>query len=73
MVTNLVIGESQHEAIEEQHFWPAVRASLDDGDAASGQHDQRGNTVNSSHIVNIARCRTAGEFRPAAITPGFPA
>ncbi|WP_046317666.1 hemerythrin domain-containing protein [Mycobacterium sp. UM_Kg1] len=32
MVTNLVIAESQHEAVEEQLFWPAVRAALDDGD-----------------------------------------
>ena len=31
-VTNLVISESQHEAIEEQFFWPAVREALDDGD-----------------------------------------
>ncbi|MDF2586098.1 MAG: hemerythrin cation binding protein, partial [Mycobacterium sp.] len=29
MVTNLVIAESQHEAIEEQFFWPAVRDALD--------------------------------------------
>lgn len=33
LVTNLVIAESQHEAIEEQLFWPAVRKALDDGDA----------------------------------------
>lgn len=33
MVTNLVIAESQHEAIEEQFFWPAVRDLLEDGDA----------------------------------------
>jgi hemerythrin-like domain-containing protein len=33
MVTNLVIAESQHEAIEEQYFWPAVRRALEDGDA----------------------------------------
>ena len=33
MVTNLVIAESQHEAIEEQFFWPAVRELLDEGDA----------------------------------------
>lgn len=33
MVTNLVIAESQHEAIEEQLFWPEVRKALDDGDA----------------------------------------
>jgi hemerythrin-like domain-containing protein len=32
MVTNLVIAESQHEAIEEQFFWPAVRELLEDGD-----------------------------------------
>lgn len=32
MVTNLVIAESQHEAIEEQLFWLAVRAALDGGD-----------------------------------------
>jgi hemerythrin-like domain-containing protein len=32
MVSNLVIAESQHEAIEEQFFWPAVRDALDDGD-----------------------------------------
>lgn len=32
MVTNLVIAESQHEAIEQQIFWPAVRDALDDGD-----------------------------------------
>jgi hemerythrin-like domain-containing protein len=33
MVTNLIIAESQHEAIEEQIFWPAVRDALEDGDA----------------------------------------
>ncbi|WP_395311626.1 hemerythrin domain-containing protein [Mycobacterium sp. AMU20-3851] len=33
MVTNLVIAESQHEAIEEQYFWPAVRSALENGDA----------------------------------------
>jgi hemerythrin-like domain-containing protein len=32
MVTNLVIAESQHEAIEQQFFWPAVREALEDGD-----------------------------------------
>lgn len=32
MVTNLVIAEAQHEAIEEQFFWPAVRDALEDGD-----------------------------------------
>jgi hemerythrin-like domain-containing protein len=45
MVTNLVIAESQHEAIEEQYFWPAVRAALDDGDAladAAIEQEQNG-------------------------------
>jgi hemerythrin-like domain-containing protein len=32
MVQNLVIAESQHEAVEEQFFWPAVRQALEDGD-----------------------------------------
>ena len=32
MVTNLIVAESQHEAIEEQFFWPAVREALDNGD-----------------------------------------
>ncbi|MEZ0354673.1 hemerythrin domain-containing protein [Mycobacterium sp. SA01] len=32
MVTNLVIAESQHEAIEEQWFWPLVRKAVANGD-----------------------------------------
>jgi hemerythrin-like domain-containing protein len=32
-VNNLIISESQHEAIEQQFFWPAVRDALEDGDA----------------------------------------
>lgn len=31
VVNNLVIAESQHEAIEEQFFWPAVRDAIGDG------------------------------------------
>ncbi|OBG15713.1 hemerythrin [Mycolicibacterium celeriflavum] len=31
MVTNLIIAESQHEAIEQQFFWPAVRDVIGDG------------------------------------------
>jgi hemerythrin-like domain-containing protein len=37
MVTNLVIAESQHEAIEEQFFWPAVRDALEEGDALADE------------------------------------
>lgn len=32
LVTELVIAESQHEAVEEQFFWPAVRDALPDGE-----------------------------------------
>lgn len=32
MVTDLVVAESRHEAIEQQHFWPLVRETLEDGD-----------------------------------------
>lgn len=31
VVNNLIIAESQHEAIEEQFFWPAVRKAIGDG------------------------------------------
>ena len=37
MVTNLIIAESRHEAIEEPFFWPAVRDALDDGDELAEQ------------------------------------
>ena len=37
LVTNLVIAESQHEAIEEQWLWPAVRNALDDGEELADQ------------------------------------
>lgn len=30
MVNNLIIAESQHEAIEQQFFWPAVRKAVGD-------------------------------------------
>jgi hemerythrin-like domain-containing protein len=33
VVNNLIIAESQHEAIEEQFFWPAVRKAIENGDA----------------------------------------
>jgi hemerythrin-like domain-containing protein len=41
MVTNLVIVESQHEAIEEQFFWPAVRDALEEGDALADKAIQQ--------------------------------
>src|ERR1700679_2748857 len=41
MVTNLVIAESQHEAIEEQFFLPADREALEDGDALADEATQQ--------------------------------
>ncbi|MBT2264412.1 hemerythrin domain-containing protein [Rhodococcus erythropolis] len=32
MVTTLVMAESEHEAVEEQFFWPAVRRMVEGGD-----------------------------------------
>jgi hypothetical protein len=32
LVTELVIAESRHEAVEEQYFWPAVRDQVPGGD-----------------------------------------
>ena len=37
MVENVIVLESQHEAIEEQLFWPAVRKALADGDHLADQ------------------------------------
>jgi hemerythrin-like domain-containing protein len=48
MVTNLIIAESQHEAIEEQFFWPAVREALDNGDELADEavaQEQEGKKV----------------------------
>jgi hemerythrin-like domain-containing protein len=55
-VTNLVIAESQHEAIEEQFFWPAVRAALDDGDALADEaieQEQNGKLL----LQQLADCK----------------
>lgn len=43
-VEQLIIEESKHEALEEMHFWPAVRDKLTDGDEladkATGQEQE---------------------------------
>ena len=36
LVTQLVIAESQHEAVEEQHFWPVVRDRVPNGERLAG-------------------------------------
>lgn len=35
--TTLVVAESQHESIEQEVFWPAVRRALGDGDAMADE------------------------------------
>ena len=73
MVTNLVIAESQHEAIEQQFFWPAVRKALDDGDdladRAIAQEDEgkqllqkleKGNPGESEYHTALAEFIVAG-------------
>ncbi|MGK8486775.1 hemerythrin domain-containing protein [Nocardia asiatica] len=37
LATSLVMAASQHEAVEEQFFWPAVRQALPDGDELADQ------------------------------------
>ncbi|ORJ64169.1 hemerythrin domain-containing protein [Mycobacterium simiae] len=45
-VNNLIIAESQHEAIEEQYFWPAVRKALGDALADKAvEQEQQGKKV----------------------------
>ena len=61
MVTNLIIAESQHEAIEEQFFWPAVRDALDDGDELAEQAlGSRRSGAGGQVAAAAARRRQAG-------------
>jgi hemerythrin-like domain-containing protein len=46
VVNNLIIAESQHEAIEEQFFWPAVRSSIGDAIADKAvEQEQAGKKI----------------------------
>ncbi|GAB2982499.1 hemerythrin domain-containing protein [Amycolatopsis acidiphila] len=36
LVTEIVIAESQHEAVEEQYFWPMVRKEVPGGEGLAG-------------------------------------
>lgn len=36
LVTEIVIAESRHEAVEEEYFWPMVRKEVPDGDRLAG-------------------------------------
>jgi hemerythrin-like domain-containing protein len=37
LVDNLIMEESRHEAVEQQHFWPAMRALGPEGDRVADQ------------------------------------
>ena len=68
MVTNLVIAESQHEAIEEQFFWPAVREAVDNGDELADEaiaQEQEGKT--SATAARRHARRTESSRRAAGI------
>jgi hypothetical protein len=41
MVQQLVIQESKHEAVEEMHFWPAVRKRVSDGTDLANQAQEQ--------------------------------
>ena len=48
MVEQLVISESQHEALEEMYFWPVVREKVTDGDSLAAraiEQEQEGKEV----------------------------
>jgi hemerythrin-like domain-containing protein len=48
LAEQLVVAESQHEAVEEQFFWPMVREFLDEGDQLADQaieQEQQGKQV----------------------------
>jgi hemerythrin-like domain-containing protein len=48
MAEQLVIEESKHEAVEEMHFWPAVRAKVPDGERLADtaiEQEQEGKEV----------------------------
>ena len=76
LVTNLVIAESQHEAIEEQWLWPAVRNALDDGDELADQaiaQEQAGKVLlqrwrMAAPAIRTITMRYGSSSRPAAST-----
>lgn len=58
-VEQLIIEESKHEALEEMHFWPAVRDKLPDGDKladkATGQEQE------AKHVLDKLDKMDAGD------------
>ncbi|MBF6073928.1 hemerythrin domain-containing protein [Nocardia beijingensis] len=73
LVTTLVIAESQHEAIEEQFFWPEVRRTIPDGDELADRAiDQEDGAkkllqqLKNSHAGTPEFERALTEFIPAA-------
>lgn len=62
LVTDLVIAESRHEAVEEEYFWPAVADSVPGGDQLAAQateQEQRAKHV----LAKLDHCKaTDPEF-----------
>lgn len=63
MVTDLVVAESRHEAIEQQFFWPLVRERLEDGNPREPGISRCAGRLHRSgpqaHRVRTERCLAA--------------
>jgi hemerythrin-like domain-containing protein len=49
-VTELVMAEARHEAVEEEYFWPMVRQALPDGDELADQAIEQENAA--KHLLD---------------------
>jgi hemerythrin-like domain-containing protein len=49
-VTELVMAEARHEAVEEEYFWPMVRQALPDGDELANQAIEQENAA--KHLLD---------------------
>ncbi|MGW0245477.1 hemerythrin domain-containing protein [Nocardia goodfellowii] len=73
LVTSLIIAESQHEAIEEQFFWPEVRSKLPDGDQLADEAIEQEDAakrllqrIHDSEVGSKEYEQALTEFIPAA-------
>ncbi|MGY2031242.1 hemerythrin domain-containing protein [Nocardia gipuzkoensis] len=72
MVTTLVIAESQHEAVEEQFFWPEIRRNVPDGnDLADQAISQEGEAKRL--LQRLKDCEPGSDVFEDALTQFIPA
>ncbi|WP_280252269.1 hemerythrin domain-containing protein [Nocardia abscessus] len=72
MVTTLVIAESQHEAVEEQFFWPEVRRNVPEGnDLADQAITQEGEAKRL--LQRLKDCEPGSDVFEDALTQFIPA